>query len=522
MADKNKLSKEMERILELSAVSGRKPISAEMKSVIRAGEYQDWLKNTKAGQRKAAGDRMQKFINEDLAERKAKQGETTGFGDLLTFQPAARAAKLLKGKDLAGAGLNAAAFTSQFADDPGDPSSLLAAVPRLTKLNRRRMLEDFLATATPALRARESGPVAGAKKFPAEMQVMRSENMAQLGPSSKQRRGSYYAYGSPVNELFNQAKPSGAGYKVFGPADLTKPPVEGGNVSTVGKVRVRNPLVVDSNSYLGNDAFGLIGGRGGGALGKSRSLDVANSSLAGDLRWARSLQELNKRLPRKYRLNNTDWRNFTGGQEKPWKVGSDTVGDLLLSKVAKTEGYDAIVPKAFQHNMSGSKPAGFSEVMIPSESRHALQPQWSSNLPNFMEFMKNRAGKMSPEDELIFLNQGRKPNYSGQSAGQPDVGTAPPITPPYSKWPPVPSTAPTIHDTPLGKWAAKEKTKKAAAAEPKADGFTPLFPESGFKKELEPVEKFLLDLKSANPEKYTPEQWKNLGISYPNIYDLLK
>ena len=41
--------------------------------------------------RKAEGYVMQQFLDKDLAERRAKMGETTGLGDILTFMPAAAA-----------------------------------------------------------------------------------------------------------------------------------------------------------------------------------------------------------------------------------------------------------------------------------------------------------------------------------------------------------------------------------------------------------------------------------------------
>ena len=289
--------------------------------------------------------------------------------------------------------------------------------------------------------------------------------------------------------------------------------------------------------------------------GRPSSLDEAKSAVGQKLKWASSLEELNKNLPKKYRLNNTDWRNFTGGQEKPWKRSSDTIGDLLLSKYAKKEGYDAVVSKSFQKTMSAKDyPYGVSEVMIPSESRHDLSPNWQSNLANFLHQAKTRPNA-NPELELLMARRGTPLVKEVTTSVSP-----PPTESLYSKFPKVEDiNSPALTPGELGKWAAKEKAKKHAiidkalsspgsaadkfkkltedmeavdyvwdtkkevwALKPNAEGFTPLFPP-----ELPEWKKSDLAIvaalkKSAGEGKIdqTSEDWAKLVKAYPELGEI--
>ena len=101
-----------------------------------AGKYaasQDspYFGEPKGAIRRREGARAAKFRSDDLAERRAKMGETTGLGDLLTFLPAGYAAKAALSKAPVEAAVNALAFTSQFDDSQlgADVQDALAFFP---------------------------------------------------------------------------------------------------------------------------------------------------------------------------------------------------------------------------------------------------------------------------------------------------------------------------------------------------------------------------------------------------------
>ena len=81
--------------------------------------------------KRQAAKRTEKFLNDRQAERQSKLGETSGLGDLLTFLPAANAAKALKSGQIGNSAVNALAFTSQFDDSKlgGDVQDALAMFP---------------------------------------------------------------------------------------------------------------------------------------------------------------------------------------------------------------------------------------------------------------------------------------------------------------------------------------------------------------------------------------------------------
>lgn len=96
---------------------GRRPdISPLLEQTLRRGELgPEWIREQARNSAKRRFD-VESFLARTGAEREAKLGESTGLGDLLTFLPAASAAKALRAREFLPAGVNALAFTSQFDD----------------------------------------------------------------------------------------------------------------------------------------------------------------------------------------------------------------------------------------------------------------------------------------------------------------------------------------------------------------------------------------------------------------------
>ena len=295
----------------------------------------------------------------------------------------------------------------------GDESSEddLAAVPGAKKFLRRLAMAQNPRFLEPL----SNEKVAGAVKFnkspqkdPLVWGAQRFENLADILPGRQQRRGMYYTLAEP-RPTGQTWEPRGMYQHSF--ADLLKPGSEGGSRGVLGDVIVRNPLLLPGNSFYGTDAPRIIGGD------PNKIRNYMRKGVASDIRGANSWEDLNKALPKKYRLNNTDIRNFKNDPNRPYSF-NDTVGDLLISKFLKNEGYDAGIPRGVRKSISKFGPANVhqSEVVFPSESRWDLRPQFQPNWRTLETWARGEKA-LPPEVELSLLKRGIKPVESKAPAG---------------------------------------------------------------------------------------------------------
>ena len=297
--------------------------------------------------------------------------------------------EMLENNKAAAAGASSALAAGMFTNPESSSEDSQAAVPGWKKLQRAVALARSGRLADPIPYDRVPGSVKGLDDA---LKVQRAENLADVTPSPLQRRGLYYTLAEPPRYNFQMERPSSAYQNSY--SSLTNPGSEGGSRGVLGAIQPRNPLLLNTTSFYGYEAPDI--------LGKGRKVSRANS-------W----EELNKALPKKYRLNNTDIRNFKSDPNRDYKW-NDTIGDLVLSKYMKKEGFDAGIPRAMRERLVKNKPAYQREVVFPSESRWDRAPQFTSNWKTLADYAA--AGpELTPTDQLKMLKRGVQPGAPTQS-----------------------------------------------------------------------------------------------------------
>jgi hypothetical protein len=291
---------------------------------------------------------------------------------------------------------------ASLADNP-DADADQAAVPGSKKLLRKIQL----ARSGRLLDPPKQGPTPGAVSAPEALKVSRFENLADILPSRLQRRGLYYTLASNPTTPFNMKLPSGSYQNNF--SSILKPGSEGGSQGVLGMMAPKNPLRLQGSSFYGLESPRILGGK---------------------ITSAKSWEELNKVLPKKYRLTNNEIRNFKSDPYRSYSF-NDTVGDLLLAKYMKKEGIDAGIgnslwKEAAKGRLRKSKwPSDWSrEAIFPSESRWDSSPAFTSNAATLMEYAKS-GPSLPPEATLSLLKKGVPVAPEVQSAAKATKSSTP-------------------------------------------------------------------------------------------------
>ena len=229
----------------------------------------------------------------------------------------------------------------------GEAGVLMSAVPTLKKFQRQLQIAsnpralEYMASVPKAATSNLVEKGAEPSKF------IRYHNYGPM-MNPAERRGGSYVQSYPGRE---GAKPWSKQDNAYNYKTSGANTAEGGAYPVSGTAEPKNTLGLGSHTYHGSDAEKSIGASGRvtwySARGDEHYTDLPSGKdnfTTESFRY--DTKSVNKKLPAKMRLNNTDFRKIGTSNDGP-EIGfsDDAVGDYLLNKYAQANGYDSYAAK---------------------------------------------------------------------------------------------------------------------------------------------------------------------------------